>query len=404
MDAAPRRDLAGQPLLVAARISVHYHATAALDEVDLDVRRGEVHAVVGENGAGKSTLLRSIAGAVRLSTGSIRVPRGTRIEWVPQETELPPDLRVSDWLFLARELRRKLGWLRQRAMHDATTAALAALGCTVAPNASIRSLPIVQRKQVQLGRALSGQPDLLLLDEPTAVLGQAETKALFSAVRVQRERGAGILYISHRLDEVLALADRVTVLRDGRRVSTDPIAAVDTATLVRRMVGRDVPPRVRGDAVLGPTALDLVNVAVAHVRGITVAVRRGEVVGFAGLVGAGRSEVLEGIAGLRPLRSGHLESAAAPVLCPRIAPAKAWCARSTCAATSSCPLAVACCIRPVNAARRGSGSRGCTSAPAAAKPRSIRCREEISRSCCWRGRCAASRGCCCWTNRPPAWT
>jgi rhamnose transport system ATP-binding protein len=316
MDAAPRRTLAAQPLLVAGGISVHYHATAALDEVDLDVHRGEVHAIVGENGAGKSTLLRSIAGAVQLSAGSIRVPRGARIEWVPQETELPPDLRVSEWLFLARELSGKLGWLRQRAMRDAATAALAALGCTAAPSASIRSLPIVQRKQVQLARALSGQPDLLLLDEPTAVLGQAETEALFSAVRAQRERGAGILYVSHRLDEVLALANRVTVLRDGCRVSTDPIAAVDTATLVRRMVGRDVPPRARGDAVLGPTALDLVNVAVAHVRGVTVAARCGEVVGLAGLVGAGRSEVLEGIAGLRPLRSGQLQLAAAPVLVP----------------------------------------------------------------------------------------
>jgi ABC-type sugar transport system ATPase subunit len=201
-------------------------------------------------------------------------------------------------------------------MQSAATTALAALSCTAAPNARIGSLPIVQRKQVQLARALSGQPDLLLLDEPTAVLGQTETAALFSAVRAQRGRGTGILYVSHRLDEVLALADRVTVLRDGQRVSTNPIDEVDSATLVRRMVGRDVPPRGGGDRVLGPTALDMVNAAVAHVRGITLAVRHGEVIGLAGLVGAGRSEVLEGIAGLRPLGSGRLQVAAAPVLVP----------------------------------------------------------------------------------------
>lgn len=306
----------GQPLLVGAGISVRYHATAALDQVDLDVYPGEVHAVVGENGAGKSTLLRGIAGAVRLSAGSIRVPVGTRIEWVPQETELPPDLRVSEWLFLARELRGKLRRLRQRAMQEATSAALAAVGCTADPQASLRSLAVTQRKQVQLARALCGRPDLLLLDEPTAVLGQAETQALFGAVCEQRKRGSGILYVSHRLDEVRAIADRVTVLRDGRRVSTDPITAVDTATLVRRMVGRDLAPRVHGGAPLGSAALELVKVAVAHVRGLSLTVRRGEVVGLAGLVGAGRSEVLEGITGLRPLRSGHMKLAEAPVLVP----------------------------------------------------------------------------------------
>lgn len=304
------------PLLVATGISVHYQATIALDAVDLEVRPGEVHAVVGENGAGKSTLLRSIAGTVPLSAGTIRLRAAARMAWVPQETELPPDLRASDWLFLGAELRGKLRWLRQREMQVAAAAALAAVGCSAPAPAFIRTLPVTQRKQVQLARALRVAPDLLLLDEPTAVLGHAETAALFAAIRNLKRRGAGILYVSHRLEEVLAIADRVSVLRDGRRVATEPVAAVDRAGLVRRMVGRAVPARLRMPAALGATALEARSVAVAQVQGFTLVLRRGEVVGLAGLVGAGRSEILEALAGLRPLRSGHIACADTPVLVP----------------------------------------------------------------------------------------
>ncbi len=304
------------PLLAARDLTVRYGATTALDGVDVSILRGEVHAVVGENGAGKSTLLRVIAGIVASAAGSAHIERGTRLAWVPQETLLPADLTAAEWIFLGCELRGPLGWLQRRAMHAGAQAALAAIDCTVVPTARLGALAAPQRKQVQLARALRGEPDLLLLDEPTAVLGESETRRLFAAIRGLRTRGAGVLYVSHRLEEVLAIADRVTVLRDGKVVSTDPVNAIDTATLVERMVGRGGAPRLHAERALGSVALRLVDVATAHVHGLSLTVQRGEVVGLAGLVGAGRSEALEAIAGVRAVRSGRIECAAAPVFVP----------------------------------------------------------------------------------------
>src|SRR5262249_20298932 len=151
---------------------------------------------------------------------------------------LPPDLDAAGWIFLGRELRSRFRRLRERAMQQAAETALRHVGCGAAPSARLGVLSATQRKQVQLARALSETPDLLLLDEPTAVLGQAETTLLFARVRALKQGGAGVLYVSHRLDEVLAIADRVTVLRDGQRVSTDAVGDVDVDTLVQRMVGR----------------------------------------------------------------------------------------------------------------------------------------------------------------------
>src|ERR1700687_1135279 len=191
-------------LLEASNLTVRYGATTALAGVSLDVRAGEVHAVVGENGAGKSTLLRAMAGAVRPEAGTIKIGSTARLTWVPQETVLPPDLTVAEWIFLGSEWRGRLGWLRRRAMREPTPSALHALGCDAAPDARVGALSEPARKQVQLARALRTSPTLLLLDEPTAVLGDRETRTLFAAVRALKRRGSGILYVSHRLDEVAA--------------------------------------------------------------------------------------------------------------------------------------------------------------------------------------------------------
>ncbi len=302
--------------MAAQGLVVRFGATLALKGVDLDVRPGEVHAVVGENGAGKSSLLRAIVGIVRPAAGAVRVRTGARVAWVPQETELPPDLTAAEWIFLGEELCDRLGWLQDRAMRSAAQAALERLGSSVDPGARLGALSAPQRKQVQLARALRTQPDALLLDEPTAVLAGEETRQLFAAVRTARGQGAGVLYVSHRLEEVLVIADRVTVLRDGVRVSTDAVDAVDVSTLVRRMVGRDVPERTRVARPLGPAILRLADVTTGHVRGLSLTVRTGEIVGLAGLVGSGRSAVLETIAGLRRLRAGSIECDVEPVLVP----------------------------------------------------------------------------------------
>ena len=303
-------------MLSAHGITVRYGPTLAVDAVDLDIHAGEVHAVVGENGAGKSTLLRAIAGAVTPGSGSVRVPDRARVAWVPQETLLPPDLTAAEWIFLGCELRGAFGWLHRGRMDDAAAAALRKIGCPIPPTARLGGLAAPQRKQVQLARAMRERPNLLLLDEPTAVLGEAETERLFAVVRDLQRRGTGVLYVSHRLDEVLGIADRVTVLRDGRRISTDPVSAVSVRVLVGRMVGREVTAQPVGERVLGSTVLQVSDVTTGHVQGVSLDVRRGEIVGLAGLVGAGRSELLEAVAGLHPLRSGTVEHAEHPVLVP----------------------------------------------------------------------------------------
>ena len=303
-------------LLEARGLVVRYGATTALDGVDLTLQRGEVHAAVGENGAGKSTLLRVIAGALPPTAGAVHLRDGTRTAWVPQETILPDDLSAAAWMFLGQELRTRFGTLRERTMQEAAALALHDIGCRAQPTVRVGTLPITQRKQVQLARALRGEPQLLLLDEPTAVLGEAETAQLFARVRALRKRGAAVLYVSHRLEEILAIADRVTVLRDGQHVSTDAVANVDVAVLVQRMVGRALPPQRHASRTPGVVVLQLASVATGRVRGLSLSVRQGEVVGLAGLVGAGRSAVLEAIAGLRPVHAGHITCSVAPVFVP----------------------------------------------------------------------------------------
>ncbi len=300
-------------LLRVRDVAVRYGATTALDGVDFDLVPGEVHALVGENGAGKSTLLRLLAGVERPLRGVVE--RRAAVAWVPQEPELPPDATAGEWIFLAAELRGRLGWLRRDAMCAQAAAALATLGARVAPDARCGTLPASQRKQVQLARALRAAAPILLLDEPTAVLGAGDAARLFAVIRAARAAGSGVVYVSHRLDEVLALADRVTVLRDGRRVATAPAAALDAGRLVALMVGRELPPRTASAAAApGDLALRVEALRGDSLRDVSLAVRTGEIVGLAGLLGAGRSAVLETIAGLRPRRAGRITTHAPPVL------------------------------------------------------------------------------------------
>ncbi|MEO8606082.1 MAG: sugar ABC transporter ATP-binding protein, partial [bacterium] len=227
---------------------------------------------------------------------------GARVAWVPQESELPPDCTAADWIFLGAELRRRGGWLQRAAMLHQAAAALAHVGAAVAPTARVGELSASQRKQVQLARAVRDAASVWLLDEPTAVLGGAETARLLTIVRGIAAAGGAVLWVSHRLDEVLALADRITVLRDGRRVVSAAAATLDAAALVRHMVGRDVAVGPRAATAAGDVVLRVRDLAVGHVQDVSFDVRAGEIVGLAGLVGAGRSTVLEAIAGLRACR------------------------------------------------------------------------------------------------------
>jgi ABC-type sugar transport system ATPase subunit len=302
-------------LLAAAGVTVRYGATTALEAVAFDAHPGEVHALVGENGAGKSTLLRVLAGTLRPLAGAVQRAPAVGVEWVPQEADLPADLTASEWIFLAAELRGRGGWLRRREMDTAAGRMLERVGCRAAARQRLGALAAAQRKQVQLARAVRTRARVLLLDEPTAVLGARETEHLFALVRATARDGGAVVYVSHRLDEVLALADRVSVLRDGRHIATAEVGTIDTQWLVERMVGRAVAPPGERVCQRGTVRLRVRGLSAGTLRDVSLTVHAGEIVGLAGLVGAGRSALLEALAGHRR-RGGQVEADTAPLLVP----------------------------------------------------------------------------------------
>ncbi|RPI05057.1 MAG: sugar ABC transporter ATP-binding protein, partial [Zetaproteobacteria bacterium] len=284
-----------------------YGGVQALAGVDLEVRSGEVHAVVGENGAGKSTLLKILSGAVRPDGGDLRLagdplplgsPRASEsrgIVAIYQEFTLIPALTAAQNIFLGHETSIPgRGAARRTAMRTRAAALLgdllggAAASGAVDPERPVRELSVPERQMVEIARALSRDSRLILMDEPTATLTAQETARLHETVRRLRARGVSVLYISHRLEEVLSLADRVTILRDGRRVETLAAAEATLDRLIRGMVGRSITehyPKEAGQA--GETLLEILPA-----DGLAVCIRAGEVVGLAGLVGSGRTELV----------------------------------------------------------------------------------------------------------------
>jgi ABC-type sugar transport system ATPase subunit len=312
------------PLLGMRGISKTFPGVRALDDVSFELRRGEIHALCGENGAGKSTLIKVLA-AVHPSGSydgeilvdgtprhfaTIRDAERAGIAVVHQELSLVTELSIAENIFLGREPRR-FGIIQWEALHSAAQKVLDELHLDLRPETPVGHLGIGQQHLVEIAKALSRDARILILDEPTAALTGSEAEVLFSILTDLRTRGAGIVYISHKLDEVFRLADRITVLRDGRTVSTDAASALDRQTVIARMVGREV-------TELFPAVDRAPQSVVFEARGVTVEdpnvpgkllvddvsfhVRRGEVLGIAGLVGAGRSELLMALFGGHPGR------------------------------------------------------------------------------------------------------
>ena len=310
-------------LLSVARLSKSFPGVRALAGVDFELRAGEVHALVGENGAGKSTFVKVLGGGVVPDEGDVRLDdaalpfgdplaaRRRRIDIIYQEFTLVPQLTATENIFLGRERGRVL--LRKGEMRREAQALLGRLGAAVDADAPVASLGVAQQQMVEIARALAGNPRVLVLDEPTAALSERETARLFDILGDLRAGGLGIIYISHRLSEIFAIADRVTVLRDGRRVATAPVAGLDRAQLIRWMVGRDLadefPART---AAARDILLEVRHLAASpYFRDVSLTVRRGEIVGLAGLVGAGRTSF--GLALYGALRSeGDVRLAGAP--------------------------------------------------------------------------------------------
>ena len=288
-----------------------FGAVRALGGVSFDVAEGEAHALVGENGAGKSTLLKILAGILRPDAGTIAwrdaplelasprdaLERG--IGMVYQEMLCFPNLTVTGNIFAGREIVRG-GRLREREMRTRTRALLGELHLDIDPDALAESLPAAHRQLLQVARALAFDCRILVLDEPTAALTDAEADHLFAVLAKLKRQGTTLLYVSHRLPEVFRLCDRITVLRDGHHVGTFARSETTTDRIVAAMVGRDLPPRARGTGSrAAEPALDVRGLTRRpHFQNVSLAVRPGDIVGLFGLVGSGRSELLETIFGL----------------------------------------------------------------------------------------------------------
>ncbi|MET8867596.1 sugar ABC transporter ATP-binding protein [Nonomuraea sp. NPDC004580] len=293
-----------------------------LSGVDLEAKAGEVHAVVGENGAGKSTLMKIICGVHAPDGGVIEVDgrpvsfahpleaQRAGIAIIHQEFNLLRERTVAENVFLGREPVRR-GLVDRAAMERATAALLDELGETqIGPRDTVKRLPVAQQQIVEIVKALSVHARLLVMDEPSAALAEHEVALLYRLIRRLRERGVAVMYISHRLREVLDLADRVTVLKDGARVTTVPAGEVTRDELIRLMVGRDLgayyPPRSAG---AGEVRLSLRGAGNHKLRDIDLELRAGEIVGVAGLQGSGRTELAKAIFGAEPFTTGEMTPA-----------------------------------------------------------------------------------------------
>jgi ABC-type sugar transport system ATPase subunit/ribose/xylose/arabinose/galactoside ABC-type transport system permease subunit len=293
-------------VLACHGINKNFPGVLALSDIDFEVRRGEIHALVGENGAGKSTLVKILtgvyqpdAGQIVLDGAEISIPNPQAaadhgIAIVHQDSALVPQFDATRNVFLGRELTRGAGVLDFARMRQATAEILGVVGASFGPDALIRDLTVGQRELVAIASALVQQPKILIFDEPTASLSAAEVNRLFAIIRSLKERGATVIYISHHLDEVQHLADRITVLRDGRRAGTLEMKTTDRAAIIRMMIGRELTQLYpKDDTVpIGDPILQVNHLSGgAAVRDVSLTVRRGEIHGVAGLIGAGRSEV-----------------------------------------------------------------------------------------------------------------
>jgi ribose transport system ATP-binding protein len=311
---------AAPPLFCLSGVTKRFFNVVALEGVSFDVRGGEVHAVCGENGAGKSTLMKVMSGVYvpdegtlsldgePLSFASPREAQERGIAMIHQELNLVPHLSVAENIYLGREPLR--GWLvdRRKLRADAQ-ACLDRLGVAVSPDALVSGLSVAQQQMVEIAKALSMQARLLIMDEPTSSLTDAETTHLFRVIHELKRAGSGIVYISHRLDELEGLVDRVTVLRDGRHISTKPFAETSIAEIVALMVGRTLDEKfpARRRCPTRETVLQVRGLRRAGVFGpVDFDLRRGEILGFAGLVGAGRTEVARAVFGADPVDAGSI--------------------------------------------------------------------------------------------------
>jgi inositol transport system ATP-binding protein len=324
------------PLLRVTGIAKLYPGVQALDDVSFDLRAGEIHGLLGENGAGKSTLLKILSGAERPDAGRIEVagaelvlasPHDAQvlgIATIYQELNLLPNLTVAENVFMGREPggRAFLSWRRLVAQ---TREVLERIGLAIDPLALVHDLSVAEQQMVEIARALSMDSRLIIMDEPTSALSDTEVERLFAIVRELRDQGLGIIFVTHRLDEVMRLCDRATVLRDGRLVGTRAIGELSVDELIRMMVGRPaselftpLAPRTTGPVVLEVSGLsrrgNALDPHASVLDDVSLTVREGEILGIAGLMGSGRTELARAVFGADPFHKGQIRIAGREVV------------------------------------------------------------------------------------------
>ena len=321
--------LPGGPVaLELSAVEKSFGAVAALVGAELTVRSGSIHALMGENGAGKSTLVKIVAGVHRRDGGDFRLggesvdfastaeSKAAGIAVIYQEPTLFPDLSVTENIFMGRQPTRRFGRLDRRAMREQATALFRRLGVAIDPDRPTLGLSIADQQLVEIAKAISLDARVLVMDEPTAALSGTEVERLFTIARALRDEGRALVFISHRFDEVFDLCDTISVMRDGRYVSTAATSATTPAEIVRLMVGREISslfPKTEGTTP-GPVVLDVAHLTRPGVfEDVSLQVRAGEIVGMAGLVGAGRSEVARAVFGVDTYTSGTVTFAGRPL-------------------------------------------------------------------------------------------
>ena len=292
----------------------------ALDCVSMDVMEGEVHALVGENGAGKSTLIKIIAGIIKQDSGNVifedkqvnfKTPLQAieaGISTIHQELNLCENISVAENIFIGRLPKNKYGYLDRSLLRKSTISILSDLGMSIYPEALVQSLSTAQKQLVEIGKALSYNAKVIIMDEPTSALGKNEIENFFRIIKMLQKKGVSIIYVSHKLEEIFALADRITVLRDGELIATTAISQMDTSKLISMMVGRKLQAVYdKQTSYAKDEKLLIVNdLNTNKLNHISFDLKKGEILGFSGLMGAGRTELARAIFGVDKYSSGEI--------------------------------------------------------------------------------------------------
>jgi len=311
--------MADEFLLRMTDVCKQFPGVCALDSVQLRVRAGTVHALMGENGAGKSTLMKCLIGMYRPDSGAIvfdgraitvpdtRAALALGISMIHQELNPIPHMTVAENIYLGRETRTWYGLVDMKAMNRRTRELLDRLGIRLNPRAKMVDLSIANTQLVEIAKAVSYDSRLIVMDEPTSAITEAETSILFKIIRSLQAQGRSVIYITHKMDEVFEITDEVTVFRDGRYISTDRTSDMTHDRLIQKMVGRELTDMFHKEpAEIGETVLEVRGLSGRRFRDVSFAVKRGEIFGVAGLMGAGRTELLEAVFGVTRPDAGEV--------------------------------------------------------------------------------------------------